>query len=171
MENAIDALKIAFAVFVFIVAVTVAFNMISKAKTTGDYILFYSDKTNFYDKKASKEKNREVSKADVISTLYRWANGESLAVTIDLSKCANVPDKEKKRTFNTYESTNESTNFLRDLNDYIKNNLSKIKDNAKFEEEFVEAQFGGKYEYGTDGTELELTSGEKKVYVTYTLLE
>lgn len=163
MENAIDALKIAFAVFVFIVAVTVAFNMISKAKTTGDYILFYSDKTNFYDKKASQGKNREVSKADVISTLYRWANGESLAITIDLSK-TNVPDK--KRTFNTYEST---TNYLKDLNDYIKNNLNKI-DNAKFEEEFVEAQFGGKYEYGTDGTELELTSGEKKVYVTYTLL-
>ena len=72
MENATDALKIAFAIFVFVIAITIAFSLISQARTTADHILFYADKTNFYDKLDSKEQNRVVSISDVISTLYKY---------------------------------------------------------------------------------------------------
>ena len=49
MENATDALKMAFAVFVFIIALSIVFSLISQAKETADTVLFYSDKTNYYD--------------------------------------------------------------------------------------------------------------------------
>lgn len=49
MENASDALKIAFAVFVFIIALSIVFSLISKVKETADAILVYSDKTTYYD--------------------------------------------------------------------------------------------------------------------------
>lgn len=39
---------------------------------------------------------------------------------------------------------------------------------TKFKEEFVEIPISGIYEYGSDGSELVLSSGGKKVYITYT---
>lgn len=44
MENAVDALKIAFGVLVFVIALTVAFALLSQAKATSDIMLFASDK-------------------------------------------------------------------------------------------------------------------------------
>lgn len=49
MENASDALKMAFAVFVFIIALSIVFSLISQVKETADAILFASDKTTYYD--------------------------------------------------------------------------------------------------------------------------
>ncbi len=49
MENAADALKMAFAIFVFILALVIVFSMIGRIKDTADEILFYSDETNYYD--------------------------------------------------------------------------------------------------------------------------
>ncbi len=51
MENAVDALKIAFGVLVFVIALTVAFALLSQAKATSDIMLFASDKTNYYTSK------------------------------------------------------------------------------------------------------------------------
>lgn len=49
MENAADALKMAFGVLVFIVALTVLFFQLSQIKQTADTVLLYSDKTNYYE--------------------------------------------------------------------------------------------------------------------------
>lgn len=51
MENATDALKMSFAVFVFIIALSIVFSLISQAKETADAVLFYSDKTSKYYEK------------------------------------------------------------------------------------------------------------------------
>lgn len=48
MENAADALKMAFAIFVFIVALSIVFSLIGKVKETADAVLANSDKTNYY---------------------------------------------------------------------------------------------------------------------------
>ena len=48
MENAADALKIVFAIFAFIVALSMVFSLISTIKETADEVLFITDKTNFY---------------------------------------------------------------------------------------------------------------------------
>ena len=49
MENSVDALKIAFAIIIFVVALTISFNAISVAKSTADMFIYTSDETNYYD--------------------------------------------------------------------------------------------------------------------------
>ena len=151
MENAADALKIAFAIFIFILAITITFSIISQAKSTADVVMYHSDETNFYEHLSSGKKNREVSLSDVISTLYRYYK-ESISVTVDLK--------------NSYSDINAIES---DLADYIDKNLLKF-DDRKFEEEFVEVPISGIYKLGEDGTEITLSSGGKKIYVTYTLI-
>jgi len=68
MENASDALKMAFAIFVFVVALTIVFSLISKVKETADAILLNSDKTNYYEwetgnleeRKNCRRRNRDI---------------------------------------------------------------------------------------------------------------
>ena len=49
MENASDALKMAFAIFVFIVALSIIFALMTQIKDTADKVLWSSDKTNYYE--------------------------------------------------------------------------------------------------------------------------
>lgn len=162
MENAADALKIAFAIFVFVVAITVTFGIISQAKSTADTVLYYSDDTNFYEHLSSKDSNRIVSVSEVISTLYRYYK-ESLCVTIDLGN-------RDTRTFDLNNSSSTITAIENELADYIENTLLKNAGNdATFTEEFVEVPISGIYDEGEDGSEIILSSGGNKIYVTYTL--
>lgn len=161
MENAADALKIAFAIFIFVLAITITFSIISQAKSTADVVMYHSDETNFYKHLSSSgEKYREVSLSDVISTLYRYYK-ESISVTVNLGS--------KSRTFDLKNSYSDINAIESDLADYIDKNLLELGDNVKFKEEFVEVPIGGIYETGEDGTEITLSSGSKKIYVTYTL--
>lgn len=173
MENATDALKIAFAIFVFVIAITVAFSLISQAKTTSDHILFYADKTNFYDRLDSKETNRVVSTSDVISTLYKYYK-ESLGVTIELGSNdtykfdlnLSKSDLEKFGLSQAPATEKEAENMIEK---FINDKLLKNYANDKFVEEFVEVPISGIYEFGEDDTEITLSSGGKKVYITYRL--
>ena len=83
MENAVDALKIAFGVLVFVIALTVAFALLSQAKATSDIMLFASDKTNYYtySNKAENTEGRIVGADVVISSLYRYYK-ESVVVRV-----------------------------------------------------------------------------------------
>ena len=49
MDNAVDALKIAFAVLVFVMAITVSITAFDQAKATSDEVFYMADKTNFYE--------------------------------------------------------------------------------------------------------------------------
>ena len=68
MENASDALKMAFAIFVFVIALTIVFSLITKVKETADAILLNSDKTNYYEwetgnleeRKNCRRRNRDI---------------------------------------------------------------------------------------------------------------
>ena len=74
MDNAIDALKIAFAVLIFVIALSVTMNAFSQAKTVSDYVFYMADKTNFYEY-ISENRNadyRVVSGETIIPTLYRY---------------------------------------------------------------------------------------------------
>ncbi len=151
MENAADALKTAFAVLVFIIAITIIFVMISKVRSTADVVLYYSDKTNFYSHYDSKESNREVNVSDIVATLYRY-DTESLAVTVNLDSGTYYFDLGYEtnligKTINTQEEREEN------LGKFISDKLNDYKD-KKFKEEF---------------SEITLSSGGKKVYITYSL--
>lgn len=159
MENAVDALKIAFAMLVFVIAITTIFSVISQAKSTSDFVLFHSDKTNFYSHSESSDVNRVVTVAEVISTLYRYYK-ESVAVTIDLQD-GNTPK--------TFDLSNEFAiieNIEEELKNYITDSL--LTDNLLFTEEFVEVPISGIYDIGEDSTEIIKASGSKKLYITYT---
>lgn len=150
MENAVDALKIAFAIFVFVTAVTITFLLISQAKDTADVVLYYSDKTNFYEHTDSSDTDRVVGISEVISTLYRHYE-ESIGVTVVLGS-------------NTYNFDD----LNKPVDSFIKDNLLGYSD-RNFIEKFVEVPVDGIYSTGEDGSQITLSSGLKKVYVTYVL--
>lgn len=86
MENAVDALKIAFAVFVFVIALALAVSVVGQARATSDIILSLNDRTNYYDyveqsDNNANEKDRIVDLETILPTIYRYAK-EQYAVTI-----------------------------------------------------------------------------------------
>lgn len=86
MENAVDALKIAFAVFVFAIAIALSFSIIGQVRATSEVILALNDKANSYDYVADEDSNannkeRIVSFETILPTIYRYAK-EQYAVTI-----------------------------------------------------------------------------------------
>ena len=175
MENAVDALKIAFAMFVFALAIMVTFGLVSQAKSTADTVLYYSDETNFYEQSKSSSTNREVSVAEIIPTLYRYYE-ESIGVTVNLKDSNDTDytsytfDLNNNETIVSEYITKLTTETDRktNLQVFINNYLLNLPNNTKFKEEFVEIPISGIYEYGSDGSELVLSSGGKKVYITYT---
>ena len=86
MEDAVQALKMAFAVFVFVIAISVAFYVISKAKATSETIFYVSDKTNYYDNVESNSNvTRTVGLETVIPTLYRYYRENFMVQIMDAS--------------------------------------------------------------------------------------
>ena len=167
MEDAADALKIAFAVFVFVIAITLLFALTSQAKDTADYVLYYNDETNFHIPFPGGE--REVSGSEVISTLYRYYK-ESICVTVNLNGEEAVPtDKIRSFDLSNRSYTNEAQ-IEQELGEYINRNLKAFTD-YKFSEEFIEVPISGIYMTGEDGTQITLSAGGNKVYVTYTLID
>lgn len=160
MENVADALKIAFAVLVFVIAITITFYFISQAKNTSDTVLYYADDTNFYEYANSAETNRTVNVSEVIATLYRYYK-ESVAVTIKIGN--------KVNTFDLTTANKSMNEIENELANYIENNLLKLNSNNKFKEEFIETPISGIYISGEDDTQLTITPGGRKLYVIYTL--
>ena len=74
MENAVDALKMAFAVFVFVMALSLAIYMFSEARTTADAVLYGSDSTRFmdYEEAVIGGEDRIVGLETIIPTLYKY---------------------------------------------------------------------------------------------------
>lgn len=161
MENAVDALKIAFGVLVFVIALTVAFALLSQAKATSDIMLFASDKTNYYtySEDAENEAGRIVGADVVISSLYRYYK-ESVVVRI--------VDKNGKTTeFNTETDGGLSQKERKKrVNEWIKDPKNDLT--GDFLETFDEVKKSGEYIVEDDGSELTVQSGQTSIYITYT---
>ena len=164
MENAVDALKIAAAVLVFVIALTIAFALLSQAKATSDIMLFASDKTNYYtySKDAEDTEGRIVGADVVISSLYRYYK-ESVVVRI--------VDGNNTEEFNTETDGGLSQRERKKrVNDWIKENIKENSSilNGTFLETFDEVKKSGKYIVEDDGSELTVQSGQTSIYITYT---
>lgn len=85
MENAVDAIKIGFALLVFAIAITLAFSVIGQARIASDAVFASNDKTAFYDYVTENEynvkENRIVGFETILPTIHRYAK-EQYAVTI-----------------------------------------------------------------------------------------
>lgn len=174
MENAAQALKIAFAIFVFVTAITILFVMVAKTRETSDIMFYYTDKTNFYDHTESKDVNRVVGYSDVVSTLYRYYD-ESLAVKVilngeeynfDIGYETRLKDNGDKDNNNSVPKLNTKNDIERNLGIFVD---KVLPEDGEFVEEFIEVPTTGIYINSVvDGSEITLSQGVKKVYITYT---
>lgn len=166
MENSADALKMAFAIFIFIGAFTIVFMMISQAKDAADTVFFYSDQTNWYEWKEIPEENIKVSRATVISSLYSFYD-ENLDITI------NIGNNKYRFNSNTYYDNETKTVYnnrkdaMKNVNNFINDSSTGLKGN-EFTVSCKEIKTTGIYKYGTDGTEIVKAQGGTKLYITYT---
>jgi len=100
MENAVNALKIAFAVMVFTMALTLAISTFSQARETSEAVLYMNDKTNYYDWEVAEydettgvytipsegityRSKRIVGIETIIPTLYRYYKENYTVIFVD----------------------------------------------------------------------------------------
>lgn len=85
MDNAVDALKIAFAMLVFVMAITVSITAFDQAKATSDEVFYMADKTNFYEYTSDDKipDGRIVSIETIIPTLYRYYKENFNVIILD----------------------------------------------------------------------------------------
>ena len=155
MENGIEALKLAFSVLLFVIALTVAFTTYSQAKHTGDIVLRYSDREYFqelqdYNKGEYEDGARTVDKNTVIATIARCIKEKFTVKIIDGSKIYNFE-------YDTKTTEDIKKEFKKFINECEK---------TYFKETYVETVVGGKVYQGEDGTKLEENANEK-LYITY----
>lgn len=180
MENAADALKLSFAIIVFVVALTILFVTSAKVKSTSDMMFWASDNTNFRAHTVSRglgdlhNGNRTVRYSEVVSTLYRYYN-ESVAVKVVLNNGNtynfDIGSETKLDDHGNILATGPKLNSIED----IENNLAIFVDqvlyqrrNSEFIEEFIEVPISGIYITAADGSEVTLSQGGRQVYITYT---
>ena len=75
MENAVDALKIAFGVFVFTIALSISIYMFTMARETSDTVLQSSDVTKLMEYIEASDmigEDRIVGLETIIPTLYKY---------------------------------------------------------------------------------------------------
>lgn len=159
MENAVDALKIAFGILVFVIALTMAFMVFSQANQTSTKMLFASDKTNYYRySKDATEDGRIVGADVVISSLYRYYQ-ESIVVRVVID--------DNTTEFNTETDGGQSKKQRKEsVNNWIQENQDNLT--GTFLETFDEVKKSGHYITEDDGSELTLQSGQTSIYITYT---
>lgn len=180
MENAADALKMAFAVFVFVVAISLTFSSFTKAKEAADAVLWYTDKTNYYQwvESAQQENGREVTRDAIIASLFRKQTDTHIVIIKDsterytFSYYGNVTilkgGKETGKKTNVSPSSPDYFNLINFINtDFLGNHGNVYYENIV--EVTNKGSLGGEYVIGDDGTKLQVTQGDHKVIVTYTL--
>ncbi len=141
MENVGDALKMAFAVFVFVIAMWIALSLLGQANATAREIFFSMDKITYLDPQrvgGSGANNRIVGLETIIPTIYRYSV-ENCGVTI-IDKDGNLVARYDTETDNvgrqiekylaysknslpSYEVTEGYHNYLKHI-DYLVNILS-----------------------------------------------
>lgn len=142
MENAAEALKMAAAVLIFIIAITTSFSVFGTAKQTSDSIIKMRDKQAYLESAevdngilytsstsissgatngVNANGDRIVGKEDVYSTIYRYAK-EKYGVTV-MDTHGNIYVRFDSNTENVIRQYDKITGGLKDYLDIIKNNL------------------------------------------------
>lgn len=153
MENATDALKMAFAVFVFVIALSTVFSLMTKTKEVADTVLWYSDKTNYYDwAEEDTDNGRTVGEDVVISALYTIVE-EKLYIQI------------KDGTTTTTFAPSILPAEVEKRQKYINDNLNSGSNTYK--ERVMELTTGGVFRTAEDGTKITIQPGTTKAYVIF----
>lgn len=133
MENASNALKTAFAIFVFVIALSILISIIAQINSYANIVFLYTDKTNFYNYKTG-EKNI-VTEEEIISTLYNMKNN--------------------KAHIYIYKGSNRIFPISGDLT--LKEFINKeLKSGKTYNKEVVEVNTKGIYKFAEDETKITL---------------
>lgn len=156
MENSVEALLMAFAVLIFVIALTLSFTTLAQAKSTADVVLFYSDQENFqsYVKADGSEVydgGRTVSIDTVLTTLSRCFK-ENFAVIITENTSKEIFDY----------AIEDKTILKEHINTFTKNHINSSN---QYRETYIEVTLNGTV-YEADGIRLEEDVG-KKIYIIY----
>ena len=83
MDNAVEAMKMAFAMIVFIIALSATMYLLNTASSTSQLLLYYADESNYLDNidVIGDVRKRNVNVETIIQTLYRYYK-ENFAVQI-----------------------------------------------------------------------------------------
>ena len=164
MENAVDALKMAFAIFVFVIAIGIAFTVFFLFRIVDDEVLHYTDKTN-YGKYVNESPGnyRIVGLETVIPAIRRYVgDNEGYSVRIQINGTI-------KYVFDGIEDENKNlsptqieTNLENNLKEIIKN-----YSNATFEEHIKVTRYRGDVYVAADGETVEKKNTDEKVEITY----
>ena len=86
MENVTDALKMAFAVFIFIVGLGTAMHMFSLARQTSDFVVQTADETKYYSyENGGGSEYRIVGLETIIPTIYKYSKENYALKFVDSS--------------------------------------------------------------------------------------
>lgn len=114
MENASDAIIMAGAVLIFVIALSVAMTVFSQARQTVDTVVYASDRTNYYEyldiDLSNNIKNRIVGLETIIPTLYKYYKENYTVVFLD----------ETGKGMKLYESLTNHDNWSKDLDGNVK---------------------------------------------------
>ena len=114
MENASDAIIMAGAVLIFVIALSVAMTVFSQARSTVDTVVYASDRTNYYEyfdvDISNNIKNRIVGLETIIPTLYKYYKENYTVVFLD----------ENGKGMQLYESLTNHDNWSKDMDGNIK---------------------------------------------------
>ena len=140
MDNAVDALKMAFAAFAFVLAVTVAFTAFSQARSVADLILYTNDKTNYEQYIMDNgEPKRTVGIETVISSVRRYSIENELYSVVIKDKDGNIVKRNGMEL--TFDLLDDEKKYLTKAQ--IQENLTKklaiitkYYSDKKFEESF-----------------------------------
>ena len=134
MEDVAKALEMAAAMLIFVIAISVAFFVIDKAKSTSDIVFAASDVSTFYeyvsdDNAPNAEITREVSTETIIPTLYRYNNEPLRIIITDGNKIVQVFDTAMDRDIEIIwrEYNNIQSNSDSITNSYRKSVLEDMK--------------------------------------------
>ena len=132
MENATDALKMAAAVLIFVLALSISINAFGEARRASQVILDYRDREYDYTYITSGTTQRQVGLETIIPSIYK-AYKENYKIIFDMQ---NINDKN-----GLYSKKNENCNY--DEINYI--DLEKeVLGSDKQKEEFIKAIIYGK---------------------------
>ena len=155
MDNVTDALKMAFAVFVFVIALSIVFSLMTKTKDVADAVLWYSDKTNYYDWTDEKTaEGRIVGEDTVISALQTQIKEK---VFVQIQDQNGITEK----TFKPSSQEDE----VQKREEYIKDALNNGTN--KYLERVVEITTGGVFRTAEDGTRITIQPGTTRTYVIF----
>ena len=169
MENAVDALKIGFAVFVFVMALSLTMYMFTNTKESADMILHSSDLTEYMEFIEPQEgsENRIVGLETIIPTLYKYykenytvifrkASGEFL----ELYNTQTNTNLWSKGYTNRYYGDKSTKVCSFDVNEETKRHepwTGNDKENKRMLDIFIQ---GGKYTYTNSSGNKEINFGE-----------